>query len=134
MVRMTFDIPRNSHKYLIEPISQNSHLKIKLVKRFINFAKTLSKCDKPHIKYLHNVQQYDYRSVYGRNCRNICTESKVETILEASHNKISYEPVPPQEEYRLSLIHELLEMRSGNLSCELTKDEISIMLVTLCTD
>ena len=33
MVRMNWDIPRNTHKYLIEPISQNCHLKINLVKR-----------------------------------------------------------------------------------------------------
>ena len=134
MIRMTFNIPRNSHKFLIESISQNSHLKTKLVKRFINFAKALSKCEKPHIRFLHNIQQYDFRSVYGRNCRNITAESGVESILEASHLDICYEKVPPHEEYRISLIHELLEMRSGRLYSELTKGEISSMLETLCAD
>ena len=134
MIRMTFDIPRNSHKYLIEPISQNSHLKVKLIKRFINFAKALSKCDKPHIKYLHDIQQFDYRSVYGRNCKNITAESGVDSILEASHLDIAYESVPPEEKYRISLIQELLDMRSGKLYSELTKKEICSMLETLCTD
>ena len=83
MVRMTFDIPRNTHKYLIEPISDNSHLKVKLVKRFIKFASSLSKCDKPHLKYLHEIQQNDFRSVYGRNCKNICKETGVENIQDA---------------------------------------------------
>lgn len=134
MVRINFNIPRNTHKFLIEPISQSSHLKIKLVKRFINFAKALSKCEKPHIKYLHNIQKNDLRSVYGRNCRNISAESKVDSILEASHLDISYEKIPPEEEYRISLIQELLDMRSVKLFSELTKKEISSMLEILCTN
>ena len=104
------------------------------MKRFINFAKALSKCEKPHIKYLHNIQQHDLRSVYGRNCNNICAEAKVESILEASHLDICYEQVQPEEEYRISLINELLDMRSGKLFSELTKKEISSMLETLCTN
>ena len=79
---MTFDIPRTSHKYLIEPISQNSHLKIKLVKKFINFSLTLSKCDKPHIIYLQDIQKNDSRSVFGRNSKNICVEAGADSIQE----------------------------------------------------
>ena len=77
MVRRTFNIPRNTHKYLIEAISQNSHLKIKLVKKLLNFSLTLSKCDKPHIKYLQNIQKTEFRSVFGRNYQNICSEAGV---------------------------------------------------------
>ena len=47
---------------------------------------------------------------------------------------IYYEQVQPQEEYRISLINELLDMRSGKLFSELTKKEISSMLDTLCTN
>ena len=134
MVRMIFNIPRNTHKYLIEPISGNSHLKIKLIKRFIKFAITLSKSEKPHLKYLHDLQQNDFRSVYGRNCKNICQEARVENISEASFLDIKYEQIPPEEEYRFSLIEELLEMRSGRLDCNLTKKEVQCMLDILCSD
>ena len=84
MVRRTFNIPRNTHKYLIEAISHNSHLKIKLVKKFLNFSLTLSKCDKPHIKYLQNIQKIEFRSVFGRNYQNICSEAGVSSIEEVS--------------------------------------------------
>ena len=134
MVRMTFDIPRNTHKSLIEPISNTSHLKIKLIKRFIKFAITLSLCDKPHLRYLHKLQQNDYRSVYGRNCRNICAEAGVDNILNASYLDISYEPISPEDNYKVSLITELIEMKSGRLVCELTKKEIKCMLEILCSD
>ena len=47
---------------------------------------------------------------------------------------IKYQQIPPEEEYRLSLIEELLEMRSGRLDCNLTKKEVQSMLDILCID
>ena len=84
--------------------------------------------------YLHNIQQSDFRSVFGRNCRNIGAEAGVDSVFEASIFNISYAKVPQEEEYRISLICELLEMRAGRLDEELTKDEISSMLNILCSD
>ena len=75
MVKMFFDLPRNTHRNLIEAVSSTSHLKIKLIKRFKKFFHTLDKCDKPHLKYLHNIQKEDVRSVYGRNVFNIVIRS-----------------------------------------------------------
>ena len=80
------------------------------------------------------MQQSDYRSVYGRNCNNICAETGDNSIMDASFLDVSYFPVPSEDEYRVSLITELLEMKSGRLSCELTKKEIAAMLEILCTD
>ena len=130
MVRMTFGRPRNTQKYSMEPISSNSHLIIKLIKRFI----TLSNRGKPHLIYLYKLQQNDYRSVYGRNCRNICAEAGVDNILNASYLDISYEPISPEDNYKVSLITELIEMKYGRLVCELTKKEIKCMLEILCSD
>ena len=134
MVRITFDIPRNTHRYLVEPISGNSHLKVKLVKRFIKFVTSLSKCDKPHLRYLHDMQQNDFRSVYGRTCQNICKETGVENILDASSLDIKYEVVPTEEEYRVSMIKELMEIRSGRIESSLTKKEVQVMLDLLCSN
>ena len=50
MIRMNFNLPRESHRFLLQPISQQPHLKIQLVKRFIKFYKTISSCNKPHLK------------------------------------------------------------------------------------
>ena len=50
------------------------------------------------------MQQNDFRSVYGRNCQNICKETGVENILDASSLDIKYEVVPSAEEYRVSMI------------------------------
>ena len=39
MIRMTFGLPREANKYLVEPISKKPHLKIQLIKRFLSFLK-----------------------------------------------------------------------------------------------
>ena len=104
MVRYCFDIPRTSHRYLIEPISGTTHLKVKLIKRFNQFYKSLFTCDRPNLRYLANRQKSDYRSVFGRNVRNICQESQVEVIPEVDISNVSYVSVPIEEKWRIPLV------------------------------
>ena len=132
MIRYTFDIPRETHKYLLETISETSHLKNKLVERFITFSKMISKCDKSHIRYLHSLQKSDQRSVYGRNVANICSEAKVEELSEVDLSQIVYEKIPESELWRNTVIAELLEMRAGRAKTELTAEETLILLNSLC--
>ena len=134
MIRMNFKIPRETHRYFVGPISESSHLKVKLVKNFINFATNLSRCDKPHINYLQHIQKCDFRSVFGRNYQNICAEAGSEQIETVILSDIEYCAVPAEEEYRISLVSELLEMRAGRLETELTADEINTMINLLCID
>ena len=115
MVRYFFDIPRTTHRYLIQAISNTSHLKVKRVKRFLQFAKTISTCEKPQLKYLSNLQKSDYRSVFGRNVLNICEEAKAGNIAEVILSNVSYMTTPPEEEYRIPLVIELLELKAGRL-------------------
>ena len=132
MVRYMFDIPRETHKYLIEPISQTTHLNIKLIKRFINFSKMLSKCQKPRIKFLQKIQKSDYRSTFGRNYQNVCKEAEAEDIELVDLSLITYEPIPLVEQWRPSVILELLEIRSGRLTTDLSSEEIGILINTIC--
>ena len=128
MVRYCFDIPRTSHRYLIEPISGTTHLKVKLIKRFNQFYKTLFTCDRPNLKYLANRQKSDYRSVFGRNVRNICQESQVEVIPEVDISNVAYVSVPIEEKWRIPLVKELLEIRAGRLSSIMTEKEVEKLL------
>ena len=134
MVRYFFDIHRTTHRFLIQPISYTSHLKVKLVKRFTQFCKTLSTCDKPQLKYLSKIQQTDYRSVFGRNVRNICEEAKVSTLDEVFISNISYMPTPRDEEWRIPLVIELLELKAGRLNSNLTIQEIETILNDTCSN
>ena len=130
MVRMFCNVPRNTHKNLIEPISSTSHLKIKLVKRFVKFYQ---KCDKPHLKYLLNIQKNDVRSVFGRNVMNICTESGTDNISMVKIDNIKYEPLPIEDHWRLPIVKELLEARAGRLDTGLSRREINALICEVTT-
>ena len=94
----------------------------------------MASCDKPHLKYLMNLQKSDYRSIYGRNMKNICREAEVENITEVSISNIEYAPIPENQEWRCSLISKLLEIRAGRLSTNLSTKEIKSILDTVTSD
>ena len=128
MTRITYDIPRESRTFLIEPISETTHVKQKLLKRFLKFHKTLGESDKPHLKYLKNRQETDLRSTFGKNVRFALSELGADTIEMADPSNFTYSPVPQEEEWRVVLIKECLEMRDGRLESNLTQKEISSII------
>ena len=128
MTRITYDIPRESRTFLIEPISETSHVKQKLLKRFLKFYKTLGESEKPHMKYLKNIQETDLRSTFGKNIKYATSELGASCIEMADIRNFKYSPVPQDEEWRVTLIKECLEMRAGRLESNLTQKEISIII------
>ena len=105
MNRINYDIPRD---FLIEPISETKHVKVQLVKRFLNFYKALNQCDKPHVRYLAKIQAEDFRSTFGKNVKNICKEADVNCLSMVDTSSLCYSPVPPDDEWKVSLIRECL--------------------------
>ena len=60
--------------------------------------------------------------------RNICQQSDVEIIPEVDLSNVSYVSVPMEEEWRIPLVKELLEIRAGRFSSILTEKEIEKLL------
>ena len=133
MVRMFFNIPRDTHRNLIAPISSTSHLKIKLVKRFIKFYQSIEKCDKPHLKYLLSKQKNDVRSVFGRNVRNNYDEAGTDNISLVNLDNIHYEPLPNEDYWRIPLVKELLDARPGRMIVHLSMREINTIIYMVTT-
>ena len=65
-VRNTFSVPRYTHKYLIETISQCMHPKVMICKRFVKFVESLNNCKKSSIWLLINLVKNDNRNVCGK--------------------------------------------------------------------
>ena len=114
MIRFVYNLPFDSHRYLLEPISNTSHVKTKLTNRFLKFYETVKNSSKPLINNLFNVQSNDFRSDFGHNVLMICTECQVSNL---SLTKI-YVPI----------LKELLAIRENNLDSFLTSDETSHLI------
>ena len=70
-MKVTMKLPYVTHRELIEPLSQTSHVKLIFIKRFVQMINSIRISKKPILKNLLSQIEKDTRSVTGRNLRNI---------------------------------------------------------------
>ena len=86
-------LPRETHCYLLEPISGHLHMKSLIASRFLSFISSIRRSKKVSLRNLLKVIQYDTRSVIGRNLRKL--------LLQSGKNDIkSLEPMHGIQEFR----------------------------------
>ena len=77
-----FDLPVETHRYIIEPLSQTRHLKTVIIERFLSFIEQIETSMKNVPKQLLSFIQKDVRSTTGSNLRNILHLTKLTDIEE----------------------------------------------------
>ena len=105
--RIMFDLPRETHKYLVEPVSGSIHLKKVLVKRFLSFTDSIKSSKKIALKNMFNVVKNDCQSVTGANLHRISklvNKYKIEDLVPEDSLSISYHKIPEDEEWRVGYI------------------------------
>ena len=65
------------HKYLIESISQYSHVKTMLAGECVSFYETIEECSELCIRFLSNLCKNDCNTVPGRNLLSIANDCSV---------------------------------------------------------
>jgi len=117
-VRIAFKLPRNSHCYFVEEVSQCPHPKSLLYSRFVKFHQTMLKSDNKIISFLAKLVEKDLRTVHGKNLYNIA-EDMQQSIEDLNSRSVKfdckYRYVPESELWRIPQLHELLDVRN-NLS------------------
>ena len=96
-VRMMLNIPLQTHKYLIEPLSQQPHLRFLMYKRFINFRMKILKSSKKILKHVLQICENNCGSVTGSNLRNLmllCDKDSISKIDCSDIDELWYSPVP----------------------------------------
>ena len=92
--RHMYNIPLQTHRYLVEPATQYKHIKTILVRRFISFVEQLKKCPKQLPRHLLKVVQNDVRSTTGSNLRNIMAANRgLKTLQWMMLNSSSITPL-----------------------------------------
>ena len=76
-IRDAFCVPRATHRYLIEDISDSEHPMVMLSRRFLKFHQTLQKSSKTSIRFLSQLSSENLRTSYGQNLKNIVDLVKV---------------------------------------------------------
>ena len=135
-VRILYNVPLDTHSYLIETISKSLHPRVFLSSRFISFHRTNLLCSKPQVKLLANLFSSDQRTKYGRNLRTISDEIETpcdELTKYTIKKKMTYKAVPDHQSWRTKLVDELLGARFGSLELPLSVAERDAILNFVCT-
>ena len=121
----------------IEPISRMQNIKSALTQRSIGFMKRLASSRKSVLRHAFNRFSRDCRTTTGSNVRNILLETGSQLFDQLSTNdsrKIEFHPTPVEEQWRISIIRDLLDIRDGmGDNVGWTSEEIDETLEYLCT-
>ena len=135
-IRKIFGLPRTTHRYLIEPVSNQKHARKMMNMRFLSFMQSVRKSKKTCLKNLIKVIEYDTRSVTGHNLRTLMLNSSTDNIknLMPKHADNDYFEVPEGEEYRIEFIKELIEVKNNTYKVDgFSNEELDDILCFLCT-
>ena len=82
-MRLMLDIPRETHRYLIEPLSSTTRVKTIVIKRFLSFLDQIRKSSKSASNFLFNSILLDARSTTDSNLRNILLRTDKRTVIRS---------------------------------------------------
>ena len=136
-IRKTFDIPRQTHRYLIQPLSEVPHLKTILIRKFLSFIGQLEKCPKKIVGNLLRLIKHDVNSTTGANLRQIsmlCNKNNINDLNTNDADMVEYHPIPEDELWRVNIIRDIIDARQNNTVIEgFSIDELDGYMDFVCT-
>ena len=129
VLRMIFDLPRRTHRCLLEPVTEYRHLFTLLTNRFLKFYGTLFLSSKNIISNLRKIQEKDCRSNFGSNIRNICRFNDTYNIHDCIRDSVKYFPINVSDNWRVGFLKELISVNKNNNHLDgLSSEEINLLL------
>ena len=136
-VRLMLGLPRETHRYLIEPLTEKRHIKFDLISRFLNFNTKIKNSKKETLIYVYKKVRRDVRSITGKNLNNVkllCGYDDIDNLKTNSCDDLLFHRVPPGEEWRINLIREIINVKYDESNIEnLDAEEIDEILEFVCT-
>ena len=135
-MRLMLNLPKETHRRLIEPLSGIPHIKFSMLKRFLAFLQQIRNSNKEASKFLLDSIYKDTNSITGSNLRNILLMTGKATVSELVPDDVSslqYHPMPEDEMWKVSILQELIDAKHGNMEIdEFRYNELEEMLEFLC--
>ena len=134
--RIMLGIPRNSHRYFFEPLSDTKHTTFSLFKRYIKLVDSIESSSESVLKRMLRIVRRDCRSNTGKNLRKLMLAGKTsfDDLKKGDFNDLIYNEIPEGEEWKIRLVEELIEMKNGIMDVKiLTSNEINEILTYIVT-
>ena len=136
-VKIMFNLPFSTHRYLIEPMTNMQHPKKILMKRYLSFIKSIEGSPKKSLRELLNIVKNDTRSNTGCNLRQIMLNLGLNNISEVESPMVDqymYHPIQDDDMWRVPFLEEMINVFSSDLEVPgFEMEEINSMLNYICT-
>ena len=114
------------------------HMSRTILRNYLSFIAEVRKSSKHVLRQLYEVSKNDVRTTTGSNLRNILlltNLSNPDHLKPSLVNNISYKTINKEDQWRVRLIKELINMKFGgmNIPEEMTMDEVEDILDFACT-
>ena len=137
-IRLMFDLPLQTHTWYIEPISESTHLKNILIKRFLTFVQALKSSPKLILTNLFKMISTDVQSVTGSNLRQVLllvNKGNIGELTPADSTKIQYRQENTNNTWKIRMVKEIIEIKNETLQVEhFDVDELTEVLISLCVE
>ena len=135
--RILIGLPRNSHRYFIEPLSNTQHIRHSLFKRYIKFINSIKASEKAVLRDMLLTVKEDCRSTTGMNLRWLMKTMRRSTVDELQPNdvdQLTYKAIPEEDEWKVACAKELIEVKNSIMSVDmLTSKELDEILEEVVT-
>ena len=115
-VRHIMNLPRTTHRYLLEPLSDMPHLYTLLLARYVTFVKSLLENEAFEVRFMASLSTSDMRTVTGKSIARILDLCHIGSIADLSANTvkktIKYAVIPNDEAWRIGIIKDMLSHHS----------------------
>ena len=138
-VRTILNLPRTTHRYLLEPLSDYPHLFAQLTSRYVRFSRSLLENQAIEVRFLSRVSATSKRSLLSRSLSRIAemtnfsgdiTELSAQTVRQ----NIVYAQTPEEEKWRMEVIKDMKDVIAcGTVNSNLSMEEASDILTFACT-
>ena len=131
------DLPLETHRYFIEPLIGTQHMKLRILKNYLTFIKSIRMSSKPVLKQLYHFASGDVRSITGRNLRNILLLTNKLAIRDLGPEDVKclkYQHAPENDCWRIPLLLDLLDIQHGILELpqEIQIDNLQDIMQIIC--
>ena len=137
-----FDLPRETHCWMVEELSGGKHFLQMIYSRFRKYLTVLKQNKRPFIRTLYDIVSGDARSSTGSNVRKVLLDSGLDPRVVSKHKFSSWRVYPPADGWTVPLLTSLLELRSENWQVNFDMEEemepledvdINFMIDAVCT-
>ena len=136
-IKLMFNLPLQTHRYLIEPMTEQPHLRKLLFRRYLTFISSIQKSKKKPLRTLLELSKRDARTTTGRNLRMlmmISDKNLVDELHVDDIDSMEYHSIPGNEAWRVGMLKELVSIRENETVVPgMTSEELTEIMNYICT-